>query len=99
MTHDTSHLTEDERHAAADGTLTVDRRAVVDAHLAACDDCAADVARIAEFMKRTRESASVVTEPIEDLWPPIRARIEARKVVPLGGDGTAPATRPRGGPG
>ena len=45
-----THLTEDERQTAADGTLAAERRAYVDAHLADCEACAADVARIAEFM-------------------------------------------------
>jgi len=79
-----THLTEDERQTAADGTLPAERRAHVDAHLAVCDACAADVARIAEFMKSTREPTSSAAAALDDLWPPIRARIEASKVVALG---------------
>jgi len=80
-----THLTEDERQTAADGTLPAERRAYVDAHLAVCDACAADVARIAEFMKSTREPmSSAAATALDDLWPPIRARIEASKVVALG---------------
>jgi hypothetical protein len=92
-----THLTEDERQTAADGTLPADRRALVDAHLAACDECAADVARIAEFMKRTRESttpAPSAAASLDELWSPIRARIEATKVVALDTAGPATSTRP-----
>jgi putative zinc finger protein len=95
MTEPTTHLTEDERQTAADGTLPADRRASVDAHLAACDECAADVARIAEFMKRTRESTAPppLGASLDELWSPIRARIEATKVVAL--DSAAPSTGTR----
>jgi anti-sigma factor RsiW len=97
MTETMTHLTEDERQTAADGTLPADRRALVDAHLAACDECAADVARIAEFMKRTREStapAPAAAVSLDELWSPIRARIEATKVVALDTAGPASNTRP-----
>lgn len=94
MTDQMTHLTEDERHTAADGTLSVEQRAHVEAHLAACDTCAADVARIAEFMKRTREATAPVAEPpLDDLWLPIRARIEATKVVSL--DSSEPTMKMR----
>lgn len=96
MTEPMTHLTEDERQTAADGTLPADRRALVDAHLAACDECAADVARIAELMKRTRESTAPTTAgtaSLDELWSPIRARIEATKVVAL--DTAAPSTSTR----
>jgi anti-sigma factor RsiW len=82
MTSDSQHLTEDERQRAADGTLDDDTRESVDAHIAACDDCASDVARIASLMKRTREATSP-SAPLDELWPSIRARIEQSKVVPL----------------
>jgi len=91
------HLTEDERHTAADGTLPAERRAYVDAHLAVCDECAADVARIADFMKRTHESTPSPSAPhpaLAELWPPIRARIEAAKVVALDTAGPSASTRP-----
>jgi anti-sigma factor RsiW len=94
MTNQTTHLTEDERQTAADGTLPAERRASVEAHLAACEACAADVARIAEFMKRTRESSpSGATVQLDELWSPIRARIEASKVVAL--DSATPSTSTR----
>jgi anti-sigma factor RsiW len=91
------HLTEDERHTAADGTLPAERRAYVDAHLAVCDECAADVARIADFMKRTHESTPSSSAPhpaLAELWPSIRARIEAAKVVALDTAGPSASTRP-----
>jgi len=91
----TTHLTEDERHTAADGTLPAERRASVEAHLAGCDTCAADVARITEFMKRTRElTQPVSTSSLEELWSPIRTRIEATKVVSLGGTSSKRSTGP-----
>ena len=84
MTDHTTHLTEDERQTAADESLSAERRPDVEAHLAACDACAADVARIAEFMKRSREATAALAEPaLDDLWSPIRSRIEATKVVAL----------------
>jgi anti-sigma factor RsiW len=96
MTDQTTHLTEDDRQTAADGTLSAERRAHVEAHLATCDACATDVARIAEFMKRTRESTSSANaaDSLDELWPPIRARIEATKVVALGPGVPATSTRP-----
>ncbi|HEY6827589.1 MAG TPA: zf-HC2 domain-containing protein [Gemmatimonadaceae bacterium] len=95
MTDRTTHLSEDDRQSTADGTLPEERRAEVDAHLAQCDECAADVARIAEFMKRIQESpspASTATASLDELWSPIRERIEANKVVSLG-TGAPPANR------
>ena len=95
MIDHTTHLTEDDRQSTADGTLPAERRAEVDAHLAGCDECAADVARIAEFMRRTRESpstASAADASLDALWSPIRDRIEAKKIVSLGA-GSPPANR------
>ncbi|HEV8214645.1 MAG TPA: zf-HC2 domain-containing protein [Gemmatimonadaceae bacterium] len=96
MTDQTTHLTEDDRQTAADGTLSAERRAHVEAHLATCDACATDVARIAEFMKRTRESTSSANaaDSLDELWPPIRARIEATKIVALGPGTPTASTRP-----
>jgi anti-sigma factor RsiW len=94
MTDHTTHLTEDERQTAADESLSAERRADVEAHLAVCDECTADVARIAEFMKRSREAhVSVAGPPLDELWSPIRARIEATKVVAL--DATSPRLKER----
>ena len=82
MISDFTHLSEEDRHRAADGTLDDDKRESVDAHIAACSDCASDVARIASLMRQTRE-ASPPRAALEDLWPSIRSRIEQNKVVPL----------------
>lgn len=89
MTHE-SHLTEDERHGLADGSLEPAQRAAADAHLRACAECSADVNRIRSLMKRIDESKSgegAAPGGIDELWPSIRARIEQQKVVPLGGAG------------
>jgi anti-sigma factor RsiW len=90
MTPVTPHLTEDERHRAADGSLDGDTRESVDAHIAACPDCAADVARIASLMRLTRGAPAPSTR-LDELWPSIRARIEQSKVVPMAT--TTPASR------
>ena len=82
MNSDARHLTEDERQRAADGTLDDDTRESVEAHIAACADCAADVAHIASLMRLSREVPAPNAQ-LDTLWPSIRARIEQSKVVPL----------------
>jgi anti-sigma factor RsiW len=82
MTSDPTHLSEHERNALADGSLTDDARSHVEAHVAECADCASDVARIATLMKHVRE-APAPSAPLDELWPSIRSRIEHSKVVPL----------------
>ena len=77
------HLEEDDRQGAADGTLDAARMREVYAHLAACEECAADVQRLRTVMMRARE-APVAVDTREDLWPAIRSRIDRSKVVPLG---------------
>lgn len=84
----TRHLTEGERHGIADGTLPDDERPSITRHLAECDACASDVARLGELMTRIHAEPAPA-ETLDELWPAIRARIEQGKVVPLG----APATR------
>jgi anti-sigma factor RsiW len=84
------HLTEDERHELADGSLDAAQLATASKHLEACTECSADVDRIRRLMKLTgkavsRESAS--SAGIDEMWPSIRERIEERKVVALGGPG------------
>jgi anti-sigma factor RsiW len=80
-----THLTEDERHAFADDALSPDEHATAEAHVAICQSCATDVARITTLMKRIHD-APAPTAPLDDLWPSIRARIEQTKVVPLATD-------------
>jgi len=83
------HLTEGERQGFADDTLSPEERATAEAHLAACQSCADDVARIRTLMKHIHETPPP-TAPLDELWPSIRARIEQSKVVSLGnaGNGT-----------
>jgi anti-sigma factor RsiW len=84
MTPLETHLTEDERQAFADDTLSPEQRASAEAHVAACPSCADDVARLTTLMKRIRETpAPQSTAPLDELWPSIRARIEQTKVVSL----------------
>lgn len=82
MTDSLEHPTEEERQTRADGTLRPDRAHAVDLHLRDCDACAADVARLALLMTRTRETPSR-SDDLDDLWPSIRARIEERKLAPI----------------
>jgi len=79
-----SHLTEDERQAIADGTLSRAENPAAFAHIEQCAACADDVARIGALMTRAKEAG---TSPVDlgDLWPTIRGRIEQTKVVQFGG--------------
>lgn len=86
----TSHLSEAERQCAADGTLGDDDRAAVARHLAECDECAADVARLRAFIARVHERTAAPGD-LDDLWPVIRARIEEGKVIALEARDAAPA--------
>jgi hypothetical protein len=77
------HLSEEERQGAADNSLGMQPAAAADAHLRVCADCAADVGRLRTLMTRIHDLSPAA--PLEDdLWPAIQARIEDRKVVPLG---------------
>lgn len=90
-----SHLSEDDRQRAADGSLDAADRARVDAHLASCADCAADVARLSSLMNHLREAPAAASpnDALDALWPEIRRRIEGAKIVPL--DAPAVARRQR----
>ena len=61
-------------------------------HLATCDACAADVARLRTVMKRARELPQPAPS-LDDLWPAIRSRIDQSKSVRL--DVRATTARPR----
>jgi len=74
------HLTEAERHDAADGSLASEQQATVAEHLAQCASCADDVARVRNLMTRVRDDS---THLDVDLWPDIRSRIEREKIVQL----------------
>lgn len=90
----TAHLTEDERQGAADGTLGAQPMQEAYGHLAECESCAADVARLRTVMTRAREAAQP-TPSLDDLWPSIRARIQQSKVVRLDQPAATPAARAR----
>lgn len=60
-----------------------DSRAVLDAHLASCWNCKADVAHLSKSMDALRR-VSEPSAPIDELWPTIHDRIEKTKVVSLG---------------
>jgi anti-sigma factor RsiW len=93
----TSHLSEAERQCAADGTLGDDDRAAVTRHLAECDECAADVARLRAFIARAQERTAAPGD-LDDLWPAIRARIEEGKVIALEARDAAAASTTRRAP-
>ena len=78
----TVHLTEDELQGAADGSLGGEQMREAYGHLAECEGCAADVARLKAVMTRVRE-APPPSPSLDDLWPSIRARIDQSKVVRL----------------
>ena len=83
MTH-LPHLSEDERHMLADGSLDPDAQRALLEHARDCADCAADVERIRSLMKRVAAAESPVPQAeIDEAWPSIRERIEQRKVVPM----------------
>jgi len=84
MTNAQSHLTEEERHAHAEGSLPAEQLPVIETHLLGCAECADDVARIRMLMTRIHDAPAPATPPpLDELWPMIRTRIEASKVVPL----------------
>jgi anti-sigma factor RsiW len=85
MTNET-HLTEDERHMLADGSLDTEHLAAAEAHVRTCAACLADVNRIRALLARADDAvgqARPAAAGIEDLWPSIRARIEQQKVVAM----------------
>lgn len=90
--HPISHLSEDDRQRAADGTLDAADRDRIGEHLASCHDCAADVARLTRLMTRigeTRDRPRPAVAALDELWPAIRSQIDGAKVVAL--EANAPA--------
>jgi len=83
-----AHLTEEDRQGLADGSLPPDRRAGAESHVAACADCAGDVARLHALMTRLQELPDAQADEFDTLWPAIRLRIEGGKVVPFAADAT-----------
>ncbi|HYV96042.1 MAG TPA: hypothetical protein VE967_01155 [Gemmatimonadaceae bacterium] len=89
------HLTEEERHMAADGSMGPEDLVVAQRHLRSCAECSADVERIRGLLDRVGQSAPspVSTSDVNELWPAIRARIEQQKVVAMPGSAPVPARR------
>ena len=68
------HLTEEQLHGAADGTLAGEEARTARRHLDACAECRADVERIGTLLADTGSLPRSI-EPPDDLWPAIRARV------------------------
>ena len=69
-----------------DGLLGDTERADIDRHLAACDECRAELQSIRRLQARTQDLPKSV-RPGRELWPDIRASLrprEARQSRPLG---------------
>ena len=78
-----AHLSEEDRHRIADGTMDDERRAVIAAHLTICWNCKADVAHLTKALPVMRQT-SEPTAPVDELWSGIHDRIEQGKIVSLG---------------
>jgi anti-sigma factor RsiW len=90
-----AHLSEEDRHRMADGTMDEERRARLDAHLANCWNCKSDVAHLTKAMPALRR-ATEPTSSLDELWSAIHQRIESGKVVALGTQSeAAPAPPPQ----
>ena len=95
MMHDSAlHLTEDERHDAADATPTAPEGSRAARHLMHCARCRADVDRIRELLALAASLPRAI-EPPADLWPTIQTRIRSQPaagvVAPAGDGAGAPA--------
>ena len=64
-----------------DGELTPAERAQLEAHLAACRECAVTLDELREVV--TRAGALTPRPPAADLWPGIEPRLERAAVVPF----------------
>jgi anti-sigma factor RsiW len=78
-----AHLSEEDRHRIADGSMDDERRALVAAHLATCWNCKSDVAHLTKSVPGLRQLSEPVA-PVDALWPEIHDRIERGKVIALG---------------
>jgi anti-sigma factor RsiW len=78
-----AHLSEEDRHRIADGSMDDERRAAVAAHLASCWNCKSDVAHLTKAVPSLRHG-SEPPAPLDELWSEIHERIERGKVVSLG---------------
>ena len=71
----------DQFSAYLDGELAQDARRRVEAHVASCPGCRAVLGDLEAVVGWARHQAGAMPE--RDLWPGIRDRIEAGRVVPL----------------
>ncbi|MGH7624839.1 MAG: hypothetical protein ACREOJ_05885 [Gemmatimonadaceae bacterium] len=88
-----THITENERQGLADGTLDAAGAAKAAVHVAVCAACAADVSQLRILMHGLHDAASSSATLDEDLWPAIRARIAATKVIAIGASSRTPKSR------
>ena len=73
MNHATDRLSD-----YLDGELPAKERAVVEAHLASCPECAGTLSELRLVVQRSRELED--QPPAPDLWPLIESRLAARPV-------------------
>ena len=70
-----SHLTEEQLHGAADGSLASEEAHSAFRHLDACPECRADVGRIRALLAGAGSLPRAIAPP-DDLWPAIQARVQ-----------------------
>jgi hypothetical protein len=87
----TPHLTEAERHALAADVSSAASDGAPSVHVRECASCGEDVDRIRALMSAARGLPDDVVP--DDLWPSIRSRIEASKVVTMASDPARAAHR------
>lgn len=68
----------DALSAYVDGELDLAAAGRIDAHLASCAECRADVGDIEALRRRAAMWAGADATPAHDLWPGIAARLETR---------------------
>ena len=70
-----SHLTEEQLHGAADGSLADEEARSAFRHLDICGECRADVGRIRALLAGAGSLPRAIAPP-DDLWPAIQARVQ-----------------------
>ena len=75
------HLTEEQLHGAAEGSLAGEEARLAQRHIAGCDACRADVGRIRALLA-TADALPDAIEPPDDLWPAIQARVRGSDARP-----------------
>ncbi len=86
----TNHPRIEDLSDFADGLPADPQRIAIEAHLADCAICRDRVARLHRVLAEARALPGEIAPP-EDWWPTIRAAIDERKVIPLGGTAGQPA--------